>query len=591
MLVELAITDLAIIERTTIRFEEGLNALTGETGAGKSILLDALGAVLGQRVSSDLVRTGQKSARVEAAFELSGGLRHEVGGLLESFGVEQEIDEVLLLSREINANGRSSARINGRMVTASQLNAIGSRLVDIHGQSEHLSILQTSEQRHILDRYGALEGLRDDVGTLVRDLRMVRHQLQEVSRGSREREQRLDLLQFQIGEIDEAALAPGEDERLIRERDILQNADRLREAAMTAIETLTGDDAGATDISASALLRQIEHSSLELAGIDEEAHRYAERATELVVLAEDLVRDLRDYAEAIEGDPERLTEVDDRINLVQTLKRKYGASIDDILDYQQQASSELETLTGTGFDREALAQHEAVLSGDLAEKAGKLSSRRTGIARELGDRIGQSIAELRMGNSIIEIQVRQREDQSGLTTADGRTIHFDETGIDDVEFMIAPSAGEALKPIGRIASGGETARIMLAVKSILSDVDETPTLVFDEIDVGVGGRSGQLVGEKLWSLTDEHQVIVISHLAQIAAFADKHFRIEKSMHEERVVSTVEELNPMTREEELAAMLDGVPATPESLANARVMLQRVHEYRAGRRTRQEAASRL
>jgi DNA repair protein RecN (Recombination protein N) len=209
MLVELAITDLAIIERTTVRFEDGLNALTGETGAGKSILLDALGAVLGQRVSSELVRTGQKSARVEAAFELTGGVGDEVREVLESFGVEHDAGELLLLSREINANGRSSARINGRMVTASQLNAIGSRLVDIHGQSEHLSILQTAEQRNILDRYGALEPLRSEVGVIVREFREVRRQLQEVSSGSREREQRLDLLRFQIGEIDEAALTPG----------------------------------------------------------------------------------------------------------------------------------------------------------------------------------------------------------------------------------------------------------------------------------------------------------------------------------------------------------------------------------------------
>lgn len=589
MLVELAITDLAIIQRTTIRFEEGLNALTGETGAGKSILLDALGAVLGQRVSSDLVRTGQKSARVEAAFDVSGRQGEQLREILESFGIEHDADELLLLSREINANGRSSARINGRMVTAAQLNEIGSRLVDIHGQSEHLSILQSTEQRNILDRYGALEALRAEVSTLVRDFREVRRQLHEVSRGSREREQRLDLLRFQIGEIDEAALTLGEDERLARERDVLQNADRLRGSALFAVEVLAGDDLGTSDLNASALLRQVEHSVLELGEIDPDARGYSERATELVVLAEDLVRDLRTYAESIEGDPARLMEVDDRLDLIQTLKRKYGTSIDEILEFREEAERELQTLTGESFDREALARREAEISLELAARAVSLSSKRTAIALDLGERIVESIAELRMGNSNIRIEVRQREDPSGIALPDGRVVHVDETGIDEVEFLIAPDAGEALKPISRIASGGETARIMLAVKSILSDVDETPTLVFDEIDVGVGGRSGQLVGEKLWSLTDEHQVIVISHLAQIAAFADKHFRIEKSMQDNRVVSVVEELNPMSREDELAAMLDGVPVTPESLANARVMLQRVYEYRANRRAKQAAAS--
>jgi len=587
MLVELAITDLAIIERTTIRFEDGLNALTGETGAGKSILLDALGAVLGQRVSSDLVRTGQKSARVEAAFELSGSQGRQVLSSLEDFGIEHDEDELLLLSREINASGRSTARVNGRMVTASQLNEIGSHLVDIHGQSEHLSILKTTEQRSILDRYGALESHRNRVAALVREFREIRHQLNEVSQGAREREQRLDLLRFQINEIDEAALSPGEDDRLQREREVLQNADRLKQSAMGAVDALAGDDGGASELNASALLRQAEHAVVDIASIDADARSFSERTTELVVLAEDLVRDLRAYAESIEGDPARLAEVDDRIDLIQTMKRKYGSTIDEILEYRAQADAELQSLSGENFDRDALAKREAEIAQRLAAEATDLSKRRSDVARELGGRIVDSISELRMGNSNIDIEVRQRQDATGLPLADGRVVFVDETGIDDVEFMIASNAGEALKPIGRIASGGETARIMLAVKSILSEVDQTPTLVFDEIDVGVGGRSGQLVGEKLWSLTDEHQVIVISHLAQIAAFADKHFRIEKSMHGDRVVSTVEELNPMTREDELAAMLDGVPVTPESLANARVMLQRVYDYRSARRSRQES----
>ncbi|HWV24487.1 MAG TPA: DNA repair protein RecN, partial [Thermomicrobiales bacterium] len=409
----------------------------------------------------------------------------------------------------------------------------------------------------------------------------------DVSKGAREREQRLDLLRFQVGEIDEAALSPGEDERLIRERDILQNADRLRQSAITAIEVLAGDDAGVSEIDASTLLRQVEHAAVDVASIDADARGFSERATELVILAEDLVRDLRDYADAIEGDPERLAEVDDRIDLITTLKRKYGGSIEEILAYRNEAEAEIGSLTGAGYDVDALTHREAAVSRDLSAKVIALSAKRREIATDLSMRIVESISELRMGNSNIAIEVHQREDTNGLPLSDGRRVHVDETGIDEVEFMIAPNAGEALKPIGRIASGGETARIMLAVKSILSEVDETPTLVFDEIDVGVGGRSGQVVGEKLWSLTETHQVIVISHLAQIAAFADKHFRIEKSMHGDRVVSTVQELDPMTREDELAAMLDGVPVTPESLANARAMLQRVYDYRESRISSQGA----
>ncbi len=589
MLVELAISDLAIIERTTIHFEEGLNALTGETGAGKSILLDALGAVLGQRVSSDLVRTGAKAARVEAAFDLSGEEGPRVVEILESYGIEQRLDEPLLLSREISSAGRSSARINGRMSTVAQLNEVGAILVDIHGQSDHLSILQTSKQRSILDRYARLEPLRDEVGVLVREYREVRRLLEDVSRGSREREQRLDLLRFQLGEIDEAGLASGEDERLIREREILQNADRLRQSAMSAVEALVGDESGAVEVSANALLRQAEHRAADLGEIDETAQGLSERATELVVLAEDLVRDLRSYADTIEGDPERLKEVEDRLDLIQTLKRKYGGSIDEILAFREEADRELQQLTGAGFDREALAAREAAISRELAARASLLSEKRSEVSMELSARIVESIAELRMGSSNVAVEVRQREDADGIELPDGPRVHVDETGIDEVEFMIAPNVGETLKPLGRIASGGETARVMLAVKSILSAVDETPTLVFDEIDVGVGGRSGQMVGEKLWSLTERHQVIVISHLAQIAAFADKHFRIVKEPREGRVVSSVEELDRLTREEELAAMLDGVPATPESLANARAMLQRVYDYRSRGMRKEEAVS--
>lgn len=581
MLVELDITDLAIIEHTTIRFEPGLNALTGETGAGKSILLDALGAVLGQRVSSDIVRTGRPAARVEALFEIPDSGRAAIVSLLDEFGIEHDPEELLILSRDIQASGRSAGRINGRLTTLSQLNAIGSLLVDIHGQSDHLSILKPAEQRNILDRYGGLDAEREEIRGLVREFREVRNALEDVSRGSREREQRLDLLRFQVGEIDEAALTSGEDEALVRERDVLHNADHLRQSALLAVTALAGDDAGELDLSATALLRQAEHAVVELGAIDSDAQGLSERATELVVLAEDLVRDLRSYADTIEGDPERLMEVDDRLDLIQTLKRKYGGSIDEILAFREEAGRELEALSGEQYDRGALEKRLAQVERALAERASELSGKRRDVAAELGRRIVQSIADLRMGSAEVVIQVSQHDDPNGVPLPDGRRVRVDESGIDDVAFMIAPNPGEALKPLGRIASGGETARIMLAVKSILSEVDETPTLVFDEIDVGVGGRSGQMVGQKLWSLTGEHQVIVISHLAQIAAFADKHFRIAKDTHDGRIVSEVEELDPLTREQELAAMLDGIPATPESLANARAMLQRVHDYRESR----------
>lgn len=578
MLVELSITNLAIIDHTRIRFQDGLNAITGETGAGKSILLDALGAVLGARVSSDLVRTGAKSALVEGQFELPAAGFEIVMEMLEEVGIQQDPDEPIILSREITANGRSSARINGRMVTAGQLNSIGSLLVDIHGQSDHLSILDPDEQRRILDRYAGLDDLRTSVSEAVADWKAARKALAELNTGARDREQRRDLLQFQVNEIDEIAPEPGEDATLARERDVLQNADALRLSALSAIEALSGED---NDITALTLLRQVEHSVLEAAELDSGAQSLGERATEVMVLAEDLARDVRDYAESIEGDPERLQAVDDRLNSLQVLKRKYGATLDEVIRYRDLSASELDELSADKYDPTALAARLQETETAAATLVSQLSNERMKAAKELSAATMQSISDLHMGSSEVEIRVEHIADANGLPLADGRVVRIDATGADTVTFLIAPNTGESLKPLGRIASGGETARIMLAVKSILSDVDETPTLVFDEIDVGVGGRSGQVVGEKLWSLTDRHQVIVISHLAQIAAFADKHFRIAKQEVDGRVVSEVEELDPPTREGELAAMLDGIPATPESLANARAMLQRVHEYRAKR----------
>lgn len=578
MLVELSITNLAIIDHTRIRFQEGLNAITGETGAGKSILLDALGAVLGARVSSDLVRTGAKSALVEGQFDLPSAGFEIILEMLEASGISHDPTEPLIFSREISANGRSSARINGRLVTASQMQSIGSYLVDIHGQSDHLSILDPDEQRRILDRYAGLEDLRAQAAESVAEWQFVRKSLAELNTGAREREQRRDLLQFQVGEIDEISPQIGEDETLVRERDVLQNADALRTNALGATEALMDEE---REINALSLLRQVDHSVLDMATMDADAQPLAERATEILVLAEELARDIRDYAESIEGDPERLQWVDDRLNSLQVLKRKYGTTLQDVITYRHQAASELDELSADRYDPATLTARLEAAMNDAQQRVGALSAARIKAARNLSELTMQSIADLHMGSSEVEIRVESTDDPRGLPLPDGRTVRADATGIDAVTFLIAPNLGESLKPLGRIASGGETARIMLAVKSILSDVDETPTLVFDEIDVGVGGRSGQVVGEKLWSLTDRHQVIVISHLAQIAAFADKHFRIAKHEHDGRVISEVEELDPPTREGELAAMLDGIPATPESLANARAMLQRVHEYRAKR----------
>lgn len=580
MLLELAITDFAIIQSSRITFGPGMHVLTGETGAGKSILLDALGLVLGDRASSDVVRTGARRARVEALFELDGARGAQVRSLLEEQGIEAD-EEHLVIAREVAGNGRSTARINGQIVTVSQLDAIGDLLVDIHGQSDHFAIRRKDEQRRMLDRYAGLEDATAEVGELAAQALDLRRRLASLATGERERAQRRDLLAFQVEEIDAAALQAGEDERLGQEQRVLGNAEMLREESQRALTMLSGEDLEAVGMDVGTALKQAEQGLAKVAGVDASAASLAERLAEIAILADDVAHDLRAYLDTVEVNEERLAEIEDRLELIRTLKRKYGATIDDVLAFRDDAERELQSLTGEEYDTESLQQRLSDVERALSGKAAALSRARREAAATLSAEIEESIASLRMGNGVVQIAVEQHDDPNGIAVElDGalRSVRFDRTGIDDVEILVAPNRGESPKPLGRIASGGETARIMLAFKSVLSEHDSTPTLVFDEIDVGVGGRTGQVVGERLRDLSDRHQVIVITHLPQIAALADRHAKISKAEVENRVVSQVSELENGEVEHEIAAMLDGEPVTPASIDAARAMLARSRQYR-------------
>ena len=577
MLAELVIRNFAIIDATEIHFGTGLNALTGETGAGKSILIDALGAVLGDRVSSELVRTGAHAASVDATFELQRmPNRDAVDRILAELQIEAE-DDVLILSREIQSGGRSSARINGRPTTASILSQIGSLIVDVHGQSEHLSLLRPAAQLELLDRYAQTLALRDQFAGTLGELRRVRAALTEARTGARDRIQRIDLLRFQIDEIERAQLRTGEEEDLIAERSRLANADRLARDAATVYEALVGSDVHEAGGAAVPALRSAAQLLDEMASLDPETAELRERLNDVLYSLEDFAVVMRNYRDSIEADPQRLEEVEERLNLLRQLKRKYGADVAEIFAHMDAAEKELSALGGVEMDADALAERESVLAGEAGSMAAALSSDRRRAAECLDGEVERAIADLKMGSAEFTVSLEQIEDRSGIpvpgATGAVRFLAADASGVDKATFLIAPNAGEGLKPLTKIASGGETARLMLALKSILSDVDQTPTLVFDEIDVGVGGRSGQVVGEKLWRLADRHQVIVITHLPQIAAFADDHFRIAKVERHGRVTSIVDQLDPMAREEELAAMLGGLPVTESARRNASELLQR------------------
>jgi DNA repair protein RecN (Recombination protein N) len=577
MLVELAIRNFAIIEAVQIPFGPGLNVLSGETGAGKSILIDALGAVLGDRVSTDMVRTGAASASIDATFDLNCvAHRDGLSQVLDELQIEAS-DGLLILSREIQAGGRSSARLNGRPTTVSILAQIGSLLVDIHGQSEHLSLLKPAAQLQLLDRFAQSVPLREELSRKLDELRATQSALERSRSGARERMQRVDLLRYQIEEINRAGLQPEEEEALVAERARLANADRLALDAAAAYAALSGSDDLDAAGAAIPALRQAASMFESIAATDPATRGISERATELLYLAEDLTTDVRSYRDSIDADPARLTVVEERLAEIRQLQRKYGTSIADILEHARVAEEELERLTGSEVDTETLAAREDALSREVGKLAAKLSEKRSAVAESLAGDVERSIARLNMGAAEFAVSLDQVEDPGGVPGRgrDGaeRRYLVDASGMDRVSFLIAPNPGEGLKPLSKIASGGETARLMLALKSILSEADQTPTLVFDEIDVGVGGRSGQVVGETLWSLTTNHQVIVITHLPQIAAFGDVHFQIAKSERDGRVVSTINALDDSTRQQELAAMLDGMPVTESSLRSAEEMLER------------------
>lgn len=579
MLIELTVHNIAIIRETRIEFGPGMNALTGETGAGKSIVLDALGAVLGERTSSDIVRSGEERAYVEAIFAMPDGDTGErLKGLLAEYGIEPDPDGTLVLSRDILAAGRSTARVNGRALTAAALSEIGAELVDIHGQSDHLSLLRPATQLELLDRFIGARESRNRVAELYGKWRTLRREIENFDTEQRDRAQRLDLLQFQLSEIEELAPQPGEDEQLQQEASVLGHAEQLARLAAEAHAAFSGlDDDDLTTGGALDRLRVVEANLEQMLRFDAATEEWLTKLRDALFLLEEVDAYLRDYAEAVEVDPQRLEIVNQRLADLRDLTRKYGADLNEVLSYRDQIAGEIEQLTQTDRDIESLRDEEREAASELASAASELSQLRQDGAKELSAQVEQAIADLDLGRARFEVRLSRQNDASGLEI-DGERVAVDRSGVDRATFHFAANVGEDPRPLARVASGGETARLMLALKSILSEADETPTLVFDEIDVGVGGRSGQRVGEKLWGLTEHHQVIVISHLPQVAAFADRHIAMSKHEADSRTETISRLLDHDASLDEIATMFDGKPVTPESRANAEALHRRVKRWK-------------
>jgi len=564
MLSEITIKDFAIIEELSLQFNRGFNVLTGETGAGKSIILDAVSLLLGGRADSDQIRSGASKAVVEGVFVLDDSTAgNSIQAIVSREELEGDDSNILILTREVRRGGRNVCRVNGSTATLALFQEIGEDLIDIHGQSEHLSLLKPASHIELVDRYAGLEDERKAFGRLVEKVNGVRSELHDLITNEEKLQQRAEMLAYKVEEIDTAKLKPGEDEDLRDEAKRLSNAEELASLTQEAYQTIYG--AQESQYSASDLLGEASGALARLVKIDPQAEELATIAEEISIRIEELGRGLGDYEQNIEFDPGRLQEAELRLNLIRSLKRKYNCeTIEELIQAGQDAILELETIENSGERVAALQAEEAQLLAELGQAGVELSRKRASAAEELSKGVETGLADLKMENARFSVAIEQVEDPDGAVIGDYR-VAFDKTGIDRVEFMIAPNLGEPLKPIARIASGGETSRIMLALKTVLSAADKMPTLIFDEIDSGIGGRIGAIVGQKLWMLAADHQVLVVTHLPQLAGFADAHFKVEKRVEKQRTITHVSGLKDEKRIDELTEMLGAEAESARSSA--------------------------
>jgi DNA repair protein RecN (Recombination protein N) len=555
-LLELTVTDLALIDRLRLSFATGLNVLTGETGAGKSLVIDALGLVIGQRADTGSIRHGAETARVEALFDRA--------------------PEPLIAVREVAQGGRSTARLDDVATTASRLADEVGPLVEIHGQHEQQRLLDERWQRDLLDAYGDHEALRGAMTAAVERWRANRAALAELAIEPRELARRIDLLEHEVAEIADADLRLGEADDLRLRLDAAQHGEAIARGAATIREALTGDPNGSREAVAHAV-----HEARALARLDERFEPLAERLAGLEAELDDASAEVRALAEGVEHDPAALAAMEERLGRIYALERRYGDTEADVIAHGERASAELARLASLEDERARRQREDAALLAEVAGAAQALSGARLTAADSLTRAVGDLLEDLGFPASVFEVALGRRSasvDEPAIEL-DGDAVAFDASGVDQVVYRLAPNPGEPARPLARIASGGELSRVALAIKTVLAEADDTPVLVFDEVDTGIGGRSADPLGRSLWSLARRHQVLCVTHLPQIAAHADAHFRIAKRERDGRTVTEIERLDREGRIVELAAMLGGEAAGgPATLASARELLDRAEAWR-------------
>jgi DNA repair protein RecN (Recombination protein N) len=563
MLKELNIKNIAIIDQLRVEFAPGLNVFTGETGAGKSIIVDALNLALGERASAELIRTGCQEAVVEAAFELNGRARAEMTELLSEQGIGMEPGEDLIVRRVLSSSGKNKVYINGSLANLATLAAVGANLADIHGQHEHQSLLSLERQMELLDSFGGHGALLDEVFAAYRRLLDVRQELAALQEGERDRAQREDLLRYQTNEIEAAQLKPGEEEELANEQKVLANTEKLAAISAMADEALYSSDA-----SALASLKKAINGLKDAAEIDSSLAGVLELCESGRAQLEEAAREIASYHTRVESDPRRLEQLGDRLDLIQKFKKKYGNTIEAIIDFGAKASAALERMARSTEEIENLKSGIQEIKFGLTDKANQLTKKRKTAARELEKKVETELGHLGMKKTTFTVKLTQ---EPGGDTFDG--LKLGPRGADRVEFLISPNPGEEPKPLAKIASGGELSRIMLALKTILVEGDSIPTLVFDEVDAGIGGAVAEEVGKKLKRAALKRQVFCITHLPQIASMAGSHYGVTKSVKKDRTSTEVRLLDKQERVDELARMLGGKTITGAAVEHAREMIER------------------
>lgn len=561
MLKELSIQNFAIVEQIHVSFEQGFHVLTGETGAGKSMIIDALGLLIGGRASSDFVRHGTHKAVIEASFELVD--HHPAVALLKQWDIDID-EQLLIIRREITASGKSTCRVNGQMITLAMLKQLGYFLIQIHGQHEHTGLLHVEEHLAWLDAFGgeAIVAKRQAYETRYREYQEISKQLTQLDYDRQEIERRVDMLQFQVEEIAAARLVPGEEMTLQEEERRLAGGEKLLSRVSSAYQLLSAESGGIAQVRRAVAYLQ------EVSDLDPAIADALETVETASFQLEEAARDLDFYQDSLDFSPQRLYEVQERMHLIRQLQRKYGENIEDILAYLAKAEAELDRLLHMEEDKEHLYEQQAQLKTELTHLADELTQMRKQVAKQLEVKVKEQLEDLMMGATLFHVSFVENNE-----------INFSKTGCDQVEFQLAPGPGEPLRPLAKIASGGELSRIMLALKCIFSGREQVHTLIFDEVDTGVSGRAAQAIAEKIATLASDNQILCVTHLPQVACMADVHFYVSKQISEHKTSSGIYRLDKTGRIGELSRMLGGAEVTARTKQHAAEMLFLANKVKA------------